>query len=196
MLNRPPHGRLPYRRARVDGGPGPAAGYEGLDLGPRATLWRVRIRRDHDRAGGYLSPDSPGCRCLGAGALPTERVGARPGRSLVHPRVRVPCARRLRALRHTACPHARRRRSPVRQWDQDATAADRDYGGDVATDVSAALFERAIALADRFDSVGESDWSRPGSRSDGAHFTVESFGVYLVHDPAHHLWDIRELARE
>jgi len=81
-------------------------------------------------------------------------------------------------------------------WDQDATAADRDYGGDVATDVSAALFERAIALADRFDSVGESDWSRPGSRSDGAHFTVESFGVYLVHDPAHHLWDVRELARE
>jgi hypothetical protein len=33
-------------------------------------------------------------------------------------------------------------------------------------------------------------WQRTGVRSDGALFTVETFGRYLVHDPTHHLWDV------
>jgi len=32
--------------------------------------------------------------------------------------------------------------------------------------------------------------SRPGFRSDGARFTVESFARYFVHDLAHHLHDV------
>jgi hypothetical protein len=33
-------------------------------------------------------------------------------------------------------------------------------------------------------------WQRTGSRSDGAHFTIESFARYFVHDPIHHLHDV------
>jgi hypothetical protein len=33
-------------------------------------------------------------------------------------------------------------------------------------------------------------WRRPGRRSDGAVFTVETFARYVVYDPARHLWDV------
>jgi hypothetical protein len=78
-------------------------------------------------------------------------------------------------------------------WDQDATAIEREYGRADAREVSQALLARAHDLAARFDGIDRADWTRPGSRSDGARFTVESFGTYLVHDPAHHLWDVRQL---
>jgi hypothetical protein len=45
-------------------------------------------------------------------------------------------------------------------------------------------------LAERFDAVTAGEWLRTGLRSDGARFTVESFGRYLLHDPIHHLWDV------
>ena len=48
-------------------------------------------------------------------------------------------------------------------------------------------------LADRFDAVSGSEWRRVGFRSDGAQFTVESFGRYLLHDPIHHLWDVAHI---
>jgi hypothetical protein len=31
---------------------------------------------------------------------------------------------------------------------------------------------------------------RMGNRSDGAHFTMETFSPYLIHDPVHHLLDV------
>ena len=31
---------------------------------------------------------------------------------------------------------------------------------------------------------------RTGLRSDGAHFTVDSFARYFLHDIEHHLWDV------
>jgi hypothetical protein len=75
-------------------------------------------------------------------------------------------------------------------WDQDATAVASRYDlqdpNDVAGDVRAA----ADLLADAFDGVAGEDWRRPGRRSDGAAFTVESFARYLLHDPVHHLWDV------
>jgi hypothetical protein len=45
-------------------------------------------------------------------------------------------------------------------------------------------------LADRFDSVADAEWGRKGLRSDGATFTIDTFGRYLLHDPIHHLWDV------
>jgi hypothetical protein len=53
------------------------------------------------------------------------------------------------------------------------------------------LVEAGLALADVFDRVSGDEWSRPGRRGDGARFTVSSFGKYLLHDPRHHLWDVR-----
>jgi hypothetical protein len=76
-------------------------------------------------------------------------------------------------------------------WDQDETALEKRYDladpGLVATELSTS----GSALADAFDALDETQWSRTGYRSDGADFTVESFGRYLLHDPVHHLWDVQ-----
>jgi len=49
-------------------------------------------------------------------------------------------------------------------------------------------------LADRFNSIAtDEQWTRTGYRSDGEAFTVESFSRYFIHDPIHHLWDVRHL---
>jgi hypothetical protein len=76
-------------------------------------------------------------------------------------------------------------------WDQDITAVDDDYGSQDPQQVATELVSAAGALADRFDGVSGDQWRRTGYRSDGAAFTVESFARYLLHDPEHHLWDVR-----
>jgi hypothetical protein len=81
-------------------------------------------------------------------------------------------------------------------WDQDTTAVDDDYAGQDPGAVAVEMAEAAEAVAARLEAVSleavsDEAWSRPGRRSDGAHFTVESFARYLVHDPIHHLWDVR-----
>jgi hypothetical protein len=75
-------------------------------------------------------------------------------------------------------------------WDQDATAAADRYGEQDPAEVADELLVDAARLAERFDSVAGEQWKRPGTRSDGAHFTIESFARYLIHDPIHHLWDV------
>jgi len=77
-------------------------------------------------------------------------------------------------------------------WNQDETAVEKNYGESDPAEVSAQLLENAAALARHFDTVKEDDWERTGFRSDGAAFTVESFARYLIHDPMHHMWDVRE----
>ena len=75
-------------------------------------------------------------------------------------------------------------------WDQDETAISDRYD---LQDPLVVRRELAIAgdlLAERFDAVTANEWLRTGLRSDGARFTVESFGRYLLHDPIHHLWDV------
>lgn len=75
-------------------------------------------------------------------------------------------------------------------WDQDATAVEERYGEQDPQVVSAELLEAARRLAGGFAALREDDWRRTGSRSDGADFTVESFGRYFIHDPVHHLYDV------
>ena len=75
-------------------------------------------------------------------------------------------------------------------WDQDATAIERSYGTADPAAVATELLSRAETLAARFESVEGDAWSRTGSRSDGAAFTIETFARYLLHDPLHHLWDV------
>jgi hypothetical protein len=75
-------------------------------------------------------------------------------------------------------------------WDQDATAvADRYQEQDPAV-VARELATAAGVIAAHFDRLALGEWQRTGSRSDGAHFTVESFARYFIHDPVHHLWDV------
>jgi hypothetical protein len=76
-------------------------------------------------------------------------------------------------------------------WDQDETAVADRYDLQDPDTVRVELVDAAAALADRFGSVTPDGWARTGRRSNGSDFTVETLGVYLVHDPIHHLWDVR-----
>lgn len=75
-------------------------------------------------------------------------------------------------------------------WDQDATAVAEAYNEQDPAVVAAELESAGHALADAFDTVQGDQWERPGRRSDGVSFTVESFAKYFIHDPIHHLWDV------
>ncbi len=76
-------------------------------------------------------------------------------------------------------------------WDQDETAVAERYDLQDPVVVGEELAAAATALADAYEAVKRDQWTRPGLRSDGAPFTVESFGRYFVHDPMHHLVDVR-----
>lgn len=75
-------------------------------------------------------------------------------------------------------------------WDQDETAIADRYGEQDPAEVARQLGEAAETLAARFAAVSDDQWRRPGRRSDGAAFTVETFGRYFIHDPVHHLYDV------
>ena len=77
-------------------------------------------------------------------------------------------------------------------WDQDATAIAKRYWEDEPTAVRETLVVAGTQLADAFDRVRDDQWLRTGTRSDGARFTIESFGRYFLHDPIHHLQDVAE----
>ena len=75
-------------------------------------------------------------------------------------------------------------------WDQDETAVADRYGEQDPAEVARQLGAAGDALAGRFAAVRGDQWRRPGRRSDGAVFTVETFGRYFIHDPVHHLYDV------
>lgn len=76
-------------------------------------------------------------------------------------------------------------------WDQDEAAVAGAYDREDPARVAAEIEAAAAQIAERFDGVRGEQWRRPGRRSDGASFTVESFARYFVHDPVHHLEDVR-----
>ena len=75
-------------------------------------------------------------------------------------------------------------------WDQDRTAVEDHYEGQDPKQVAAELTAAADTLAGEFASVEGAAWQRPGTRSNGSHFTVETLGRYMVHDVVHHLFDV------
>ena len=77
-------------------------------------------------------------------------------------------------------------------WDQDATAVELAYDEQDPAVVTTEIAAAATALADSFDTVAGEQWERPGRRSDGATFTVDTFSRYFLHDVVHHLWDVRK----
>jgi hypothetical protein len=76
-------------------------------------------------------------------------------------------------------------------WDQDRTAIEDRYAEQDPHAVAGELAAAADTLATRFEGVSGPAWSRTGTRSDGAHFTVATFARYFIHDPVHHLHDAR-----
>ncbi|MGQ0832575.1 MAG: DinB family protein [Microthrixaceae bacterium] len=75
-------------------------------------------------------------------------------------------------------------------WDQDATAIEGRYAEQDPSVVLDELEAAGAELAAAFDRVQGDQWQRPGARSDGARFTVETMARYLLHDPVHHVWDV------
>ena len=76
-------------------------------------------------------------------------------------------------------------------WDQDTTAAAERYDLQDPVVARAELLAAATVLAARFETVDGDRWDRTGRRSNGSVFTVASLATYMLHDPIHHLWDVR-----
>jgi hypothetical protein len=91
--------------------------------------------------------------------------------------------RRLRSMLDTDAPG-------FDNWDQDATAIDDRYDLQDPATVAGELTEAAEQHARQWDTVRPDQWQRTGVRSDGAEFTVYTFGQYFIHDPIHHLDDV------
>ncbi|HSV41233.1 MAG TPA: DinB family protein [Nocardioidaceae bacterium] len=76
-------------------------------------------------------------------------------------------------------------------WDQDQTAIDSDYGSQDPMIVATELVEAAEIVAEEYAAVTREQWQRPGTRSNGSKFTVDTLGRYHLHDAVHHLYDVR-----
>jgi hypothetical protein len=75
-------------------------------------------------------------------------------------------------------------------WDQDDAALTGRYWEQRPAEVRAQLATAAAAIADDFAAVDGAAWQRPGRRSNGSVFTVDTFARYFLHDLAHHAWDV------
>jgi hypothetical protein len=75
-------------------------------------------------------------------------------------------------------------------WDQDVTALEQRYWEQQPGGVAAQLADAAETIADAFAAVADDQWQRPGRRSNGSIFTVDTFARYFLHDLAHHAWDV------
>jgi hypothetical protein len=75
-------------------------------------------------------------------------------------------------------------------WDQDDSALAGRYGEQDPRVVAEELWSAGEVIAARFDVVPSGAWTRPGRRSNGSVFTVDSLGRYFLHDVEHHLHDV------
>ena len=75
-------------------------------------------------------------------------------------------------------------------WDQDETAAERDYASQDPATVVVELIEAAGTVAGIYATVTDATRGRRGIRSNGDEFTVETLGSYHLHDVVHHLHDV------
>lgn len=76
-------------------------------------------------------------------------------------------------------------------WDQNATAVAAEYWKQRPGLVVGQLTAAADVIAAQFAAVRDDQWDRPGRRSNGSVFTVDTFARYFLHDLAHHVWDVR-----
>jgi hypothetical protein len=75
-------------------------------------------------------------------------------------------------------------------WDQDETAINERYDLQDPEVVSREVLVAAGLFAQRIDLLERDEWPRPGTRSNGSRFSVETLIRYSLHDLSHHLWDV------
>lgn len=80
-------------------------------------------------------------------------------------------------------------------WDQDATALKRRYWEQDPQIVAEQIGRAAHANAAVWTTVTPREWSRPGRRSNGSVFTLDTLGRYMLHDLEHHLHDVGALTQ-
>jgi hypothetical protein len=75
-------------------------------------------------------------------------------------------------------------------WDQDATALEKDYARADPEEVRVQLADQGALARDAFGAVPEDASGRRGLRSNGSTFTVVTLARYFLHDVEHHLHDV------
>lgn len=75
-------------------------------------------------------------------------------------------------------------------WDQDEAVVAGRYGAQPPGRIAGELAEAAATAAERLERIPPDQWQRPGRRSDGVRYTVETFGRNLTHEAVHHLHDV------
>ena len=75
-------------------------------------------------------------------------------------------------------------------WDQDETAIAARYWLADPTEIAAEIQTEAAGAAAVFAGAADSQWERTGRRSNGSMFTLETLGLYYLHDVEHHLHDV------
>lgn len=76
-------------------------------------------------------------------------------------------------------------------WDQDSTALQERYWEQQPGVVADELREESARLLAAIASVRDDEAQRPGRRSNGSTFTVDTLLRYLLHDLVHHAYDVR-----
>ena len=80
-------------------------------------------------------------------------------------------------------------------WDQDEAAVERDYGSQDPATVAREVTAAAERVAATYESVTGDQWDRPGTRSNGDTFTVDTLGRYHLHDLVHHAHDVSHITK-
>ena len=75
-------------------------------------------------------------------------------------------------------------------WDQDETAVAERYWTADPAEVAIALATSARTAAAVFAGASGRQWDRTGRRSNGSVFTLQTLGMYYLHDVEHHLYDV------
>jgi hypothetical protein len=75
-------------------------------------------------------------------------------------------------------------------WDQDRAAVTGGYAGQDPEQVAGELVAEAARVTELYGAVRDDQWDRPGRRSNGSVFTVDSLARYHLHDVEHHLVDV------
>lgn len=75
-------------------------------------------------------------------------------------------------------------------WDQDETALAERYWEQPVDAVRRELREAGQRFADELDSIRADELDRPGRRSNGSVFTVDTLARYFLHDLVHHVHDV------
>ena len=75
-------------------------------------------------------------------------------------------------------------------WDQDVAAVAGAYRDQAPATVATELVAAAALVSKQYGGIEGPQWDRPGRRSDGSVFTVDSLSRYHLHDVEHHLHDV------